>query len=108
MRHLRLDGEKTEWSLALPHEPKEMWLDRYTEVLGYFFNERRQPKRMLFYRALDVGSEGNIEAAVDLCQQALAAELEQGPAIVVVWASWSPRCRDVVPRVNAAWSTSRT
>lgn len=30
-----------------------------------------------------------------------AAELEQGPVIVVVWASWSPRCRDVVPRLNA-------
>jgi thiol-disulfide isomerase/thioredoxin len=29
------------------------------------------------------------------------AQLEQGPAIVVVWASWSPRCRDVVTRVNA-------
>lgn len=30
-----------------------------------------------------------------------AAELERGPAIVVVWASWSPKCRDIVPRVNA-------
>lgn len=37
-----------------------------------------------------------------------AAELEQGPVIVVVWASWSPRCREVVPRVNALvrkWSS---
>jgi len=29
------------------------------------------------------------------------AELERGTTIVVVWASWSPRCRDIVPRVNA-------
>lgn len=35
------------------------------------------------------------------------AELERGTTIVVVWASWSPHCRDVVSRVNAlsaAWS----
>ena len=24
----------------------------------------------------------------------------EGPLVVVVWASWSPRCRDVVTRVN--------
>jgi len=30
-----------------------------------------------------------------------ARDLETGPVIVVVWASWSPRCRDVVPRMNA-------
>jgi thiol-disulfide isomerase/thioredoxin len=29
------------------------------------------------------------------------ADLAQGTTIIVVWASWSPRCRDVVPRVNA-------
>lgn len=29
------------------------------------------------------------------------AELSRGPTIVVVWASWSPRGQDVVPRVNA-------
>jgi thiol-disulfide isomerase/thioredoxin len=28
------------------------------------------------------------------------AELAQGTQIVVVWASWSPRCRDISPRVN--------
>jgi len=28
-------------------------------------------------------------------------DLETGPVIVVVWASWSPRCRDIVPRMNA-------
>jgi thiol-disulfide isomerase/thioredoxin len=29
------------------------------------------------------------------------ADLARGTTIIVVWASWSPRCRDVVPRVNA-------
>jgi len=27
--------------------------------------------------------------------------LQRGVSIVVVWASWSPRSRDIVPRVNA-------
>jgi thiol-disulfide isomerase/thioredoxin len=27
-------------------------------------------------------------------------ELSQGNAVLVIWASWSPRCRDVVDRVN--------
>ena len=28
------------------------------------------------------------------------ADLAQGATIVVVWASWSPKCRDIVQRVN--------
>ncbi len=30
-----------------------------------------------------------------------ARELSQGSAILLVWASWSPRCRDIVERINA-------
>lgn len=36
------------------------------------------------------------------------ADLSRGPTIVVLWASWSPRGRDVVDRVNAlhrSWSS---
>jgi thiol-disulfide isomerase/thioredoxin len=29
------------------------------------------------------------------------AALQSGVSIVVVWASWSPRCRDIVDRLNA-------
>jgi thiol-disulfide isomerase/thioredoxin len=29
------------------------------------------------------------------------ASLSEGTTVVVVWASWSPRCRDIVERVNA-------
>jgi thiol-disulfide isomerase/thioredoxin len=29
------------------------------------------------------------------------AQLSRGAVILVAWASWSPRCRDIVPRVNA-------
>lgn len=30
-----------------------------------------------------------------------SGDLSRGAQIVVVWASWSPRCRDIVERVNA-------
>ena len=29
------------------------------------------------------------------------ADLSQGATVLVVWASWSPKCRDIVQRVNA-------
>lgn len=35
------------------------------------------------------------------------ADLDRGATVLVVWASWSPRCRDIVEKVNAltaAWS----
>lgn len=31
----------------------------------------------------------------------VAGDLDQGTTVVVVWASWSPRCRDIVARTNA-------
>lgn len=33
--------------------------------------------------------------------QLTPADLAQGDAIVVVWASWSPKCRDIAGQVNA-------
>jgi thiol-disulfide isomerase/thioredoxin len=29
-----------------------------------------------------------------------SADVADGTTVLVVWASWSPRCRDIVPRVN--------
>ena len=26
--------------------------------------------------------------------------MKAGPTVLVVWSSWSPRCREIVPRVN--------
>jgi len=37
-----------------------------------------------------------------------SADLERGTHVLVVWASWSPRCRDIVDRVNGLagrWSS---
>lgn len=33
--------------------------------------------------------------------QLTSADLARGATVVVVWASWSPRCRDLVERANA-------
>jgi len=33
--------------------------------------------------------------------QLTQSDLSQGATIVVVWASWSPKCRDIVGRVNS-------
>jgi thiol-disulfide isomerase/thioredoxin len=33
--------------------------------------------------------------------QLSSADLARGPVVIVVWAGWSPRCRDIVQRVNA-------
>lgn len=30
-----------------------------------------------------------------------ATDLDQGTIVAIVWASWSPRCRDIVQRANA-------
>lgn len=29
------------------------------------------------------------------------ADLDRGAVVIVIWASWSPRCRNIVPQVNA-------
>lgn len=37
------------------------------------------------------------------------AELAEGSTLIIFWASWSPKCRDVVDRINALsarWSSS--
>ena len=31
----------------------------------------------------------------------VAGDLDQGTTVAIVWASWSPRCRDIVARTNA-------
>ena len=38
--------------------------------------------------------------------QLTSGDLARGATVVVVWSTWSPRCRDIVPRVNrlaSAW-----
>jgi hypothetical protein len=77
--HLLLKGEATDIALDLDYEPRELWLDRQEEVFGRFFNERRHPKRVLYYRCLDQAAAGQREAARATCGEALAALTFAGP-----------------------------
>jgi len=77
--HVLLKGETTAIALDLDYEPKELWLDRKQEVFGLFFNERRHPKRILYYQCLDHDAAGRYSEAEATCEQALAAEPSAGP-----------------------------
>lgn len=80
--HVLLKGEESplRFSLEPDQEPKELWLDRKTEMFGRFFNERRHPKRMLYYQALNAAALAQVADARNLSQQALGAELFAGHA----------------------------
>ncbi len=62
--------------------------------------------RVLTLVLLSFAGLGRLAAAEDVSLSCLAGErltdgdLSRGTTIVVVWASWSPRSRDIVQRVN--------
>jgi tetratricopeptide (TPR) repeat protein len=78
--HIKVTEEETELRFQVDYEPKAFWLDRETEVFGRFFDQRRFPKRMLYYRGLDAASAGGAEEAIKLFQDALRAEVMAGPS----------------------------
>lgn len=71
--HTLLTGGETEFHFDVPLKPVEVFFDRDHEVFGRFFNERRHPKRMAFYRGLDRAAEGDLAGAEAACREALAA-----------------------------------
>lgn len=71
--HTLLTGPETEFSFEIEQRPTEVWFDREEEVFGRFFNERRHPKRILFYQGLDHDAAGRLEEAEQAYRQALAA-----------------------------------
>ena len=77
--NIMLQGEKTDFVIDVEHEPKGFWLDRGKEVFGLFFNESRNPKRVLFFRGLDAAAAGRAAEAEDFFKRALAAEVESVP-----------------------------
>jgi hypothetical protein len=74
--HIVLRGEASDFKLKLAQEPKDLWLDRGERVFGRFFNESRNPKRVLFYQGLDAAAAGRAGEAEALFNRALAAEVE--------------------------------
>ena len=78
--HRVLQGTTTELTMELALEPREVILDPDREVFGRFFDERRHPKRTLFYRGLDRAAEGSLQEATRLFQEALRAPVASGLA----------------------------
>jgi peptidase M1-like protein len=74
-----LRGEKTDFAIDVQYEPKSFWLDRKQEVFGRFYNESRNPKRVLFFQGVDAAAAGKAEEAEALFGKALAAEVETTP-----------------------------
>jgi tetratricopeptide (TPR) repeat protein len=77
--NILLRGEKTDFAIDIDYEPKGFWLDRHQEVFGRFFNESRNPKRVLFRQGFDAAAAGKTAEAEALFAKALAAEVESTP-----------------------------
>ncbi len=78
LTHRLFQGDSTELDLAVPLEPLEVRLDPDQEVFGRFFNSRRNPKRVLLYRAGDKMDAQKGSEALLLYQEALVAEVRGG------------------------------
>lgn len=77
---LLLKGASRSFSVPLRFEPKGLWLDRDNRVFGFFFDESRNPKRALYYRAQDATARGRLDEAETLLARAL--EMEEPPEVV--------------------------
>lgn len=70
-----IQGEVSDFRIALPEEPKSFWLDQRGEVLARFYCEAREPKRMLRYQAHELAGAGEFEQAEAMYARALSAPL---------------------------------
>jgi hypothetical protein len=77
---IRLTGATTDFDIPLDYEPKNLWLDRDAQIFGRFYNERRYPKRVLYFQGLSAAAAGRKEEAEKLFDQAYAAETEVAAA----------------------------
>lgn len=75
LTHRTLVGEEAELELPLQIEPKGVTLDPDQEVFGTFYDERRHPKRMLFYRGYDRLVRNDLDGAEAALQEALGADV---------------------------------
>ena len=76
-----LHGQETEFHFPIPEKPVEVLFDPEHEVFGRFFNGRRWPKRILYYRGLDLAAAGDLDGAEAAYREALTTEVFDGTAL---------------------------
>ncbi|HEX4965719.1 MAG TPA: M1 family aminopeptidase [Thermoanaerobaculia bacterium] len=72
--NVMLRGESTPFEIVVEHEPRGFYLDRQAKVFGRFFDESRNPKRVLFFQAVKSSADGKRDEAAALFDQALKTE----------------------------------
>jgi tetratricopeptide (TPR) repeat protein len=72
--NIMLKGESTPFEIAVEKEPRGFWMDRRAKVFGRFFDESRNPKRVLFFQAVKTSADGKPEEAAALFDRALKTE----------------------------------
>lgn len=72
-------GETTPFRFETDHVPEVFWLDRESEVFGRFFAGDRWPRRMAYYRGLDLQAAGDLSGSRERFRDALAAEVAVVP-----------------------------
>jgi hypothetical protein len=75
---LEIAASITEFAIPLDVEPAELWFDARGEVLAYFYDERRYPKRVLRLRADRLAAREEREGAKATYLRALEAPLTTG------------------------------
>jgi len=69
-------GETSDLTIRLQHEPTALSLDPQHRVFGRFFNESRNPKRVLMVQGFDTATAGHDGEAEALFERAKAAPVE--------------------------------
>jgi hypothetical protein len=72
--NILVKGEETAFSFEVETEPKRLWLDPKARVFGLFFDAKRSPKRVLYFKGLEAAAFGKGEDAAALYEQALTME----------------------------------
>lgn len=83
--NILLKGESTSFEIPVETEPKRLWLDRQARVFGRFFDESKNPKRVLVFEAVKAVAAGKKEEAQGLFDRAAATE-EPPPEELVYYA----------------------
>jgi hypothetical protein len=74
-----LQGASSTFEVNTQDKPVRFWLDRKGEVLADFYCAGREPKRVLFYRGLDLAAAGDWDEAEAVLRRGLTASARRDP-----------------------------